>query len=163
MRISTRQKLNRPLRSMGADFRAAAQTLPSKCRNCRKSSQGLAGQSASRRETWAGAHVDRPAGVRTPRASSSWAMAASVVFPLPLISAITVRVVALALVASSCRLDAASRAELSASHLGSLQGSLGPLADQGAFLSHGVPDRAPVCARGRGGCLRGRKVGDYSA
>ena len=39
VRISTRQKLNRPLWSMGADFRAAAQTLPSNCSNSRRGSQ----------------------------------------------------------------------------------------------------------------------------
>jgi hypothetical protein len=69
---------------------------------------------ANSRETWAGAQRSRPAGVRTPRASSSWAMATSVDLPARWISAITTRVVALALVACSdlaararCRLDAA--------------------------------------------------------
>jgi hypothetical protein len=58
-------------------------------------------QSASNRETWAGAQRSRPAGVGTPRASNSWAMAASVVLPARWISAITARVVAFALVACS--------------------------------------------------------------
>jgi hypothetical protein len=40
-------------------------------------------QAASNRATWAGAQRSRPAGVRTPRASNSWAMAASVVRPAP--------------------------------------------------------------------------------
>jgi hypothetical protein len=56
-------------------------------------------QSASNRETLAGAQRSRPAGVRTPRASSSWAMAASVDLPARRISAIPARVVALAFVA----------------------------------------------------------------
>src|SRR6266851_1147552 len=41
-------------------------------------SSGDAIRSASNRETWAGAQRSRPAGVRMPRASGSWAMAASV-------------------------------------------------------------------------------------
>jgi hypothetical protein len=56
---------------------------------------------ASSRDTWTGCQVDRRAGVRMPRASISWAMAASVVAPLRWISAITARVVALALVVCS--------------------------------------------------------------
>jgi len=52
------------------------------------------------RDTWAGAQRSRPAGVRTPRASNSRAIAANVVLPARRISAITARVVALALLAS---------------------------------------------------------------
>jgi hypothetical protein len=52
------------------------------------------GQSAeSLRATWAGCHVDRPAGVFTPRLSSTWAMPTSVTTPDRRMSAITVRVV----------------------------------------------------------------------
>src|SRR3977135_147802 len=64
-------------------------------------------EAAIRRETCIGDQRSRPAGVRTPRASNSWAMAASVVLPVRRISAITVRVVALALVVCS---DLAARA-----------------------------------------------------
>jgi hypothetical protein len=56
---------------------------------------------ASRRETWTGCQVDRPAGVRTPRASKTLAMPTSVSTPVRWISAITARVVALALAACS--------------------------------------------------------------
>jgi hypothetical protein len=83
----------RPIRARG----------PAKCSNC--SSVAGVGRpemgvyAANSRETWAGAHVDRPAGVRTPRASNSWAMAASVVLPARWISAIGARVVASVLVA----------------------------------------------------------------
>ena len=69
---------------------------------------------ASNRETCAGAQRSRPAGVRTPRASSSWAMAAGVECPARWISAITARVVALALVACS---DLAARARAAVSAL----------------------------------------------
>jgi hypothetical protein len=71
-------------------------------------------QSSISRETWAGAQRSRPAGVRTPRASNSWATAANVVFPDRWISAITARVVALALVACS---DLAARARAAVSTL----------------------------------------------
>src|SRR5260370_34468130 len=68
----------------------------------------------SYRDTGAGAQRSRPAGVRTPRPSSSWAMAASVVLPARWISAITARVVALALFACS---DLAARARAAVSTL----------------------------------------------
>jgi hypothetical protein len=71
-------------------------------------------QSASSRKTWAGAQRSRPAGVRAPRASSSWAMAAKVVLPARWISATTARVVAVALVVCS---DLAARARAAVSTL----------------------------------------------
>jgi hypothetical protein len=65
------------------------------------------GYAASNRETCLASQRSRPAGVRTPRASNSWAMALSVPAPVRWISAITARVVALALLACS---DLAARA-----------------------------------------------------
>jgi hypothetical protein len=49
-------------------------------------------QAASSRETCLASQRSRPAGVRTPRASSSWATALSVAAPVRWISAITGRV-----------------------------------------------------------------------
>ena len=63
------------------------------------------------RDRWAPAQVSRLLPV-TPRASNSWAMAASVVLPAHRISAITARVVALAFVACS-DLAACARAAVS--------------------------------------------------
>jgi hypothetical protein len=64
-------------------------------------------QAASSLDTCLASQRSRPAGVRTPRASSSWAMALSVAAPVRWISAITARVVALALATCS---DLAARA-----------------------------------------------------